>query len=935
MIMLASCVENELVLETEGDIIFKAAIEAPSSNPQIPFDTHQTKTFIDENSAYESGVGTMWRPKETIGVYSRYSKNAKFTSTNSSNTGNVSFSGFVLGTPEYAYYPYSDENRNVNPTAVKGVMPSNQEYNSIHKDIVGDYRAGIFDERDWFSSTFKFTRLVSILQFVIDATGTPLADSNIRQIEFKVSNQSKIAGDFTINLQTQEAVNGSFNEGDDRITMNWINAPTLYSNRSQTAYMTCLPAVQPGDEMTFVITTNTHRATIKRTSKVVFTPNGLYYFPLTLTNFPDMTVEQITVINPSEPETPAIGTHPVLHGMKFTVADNPGKILDRKLVYQSSATTYTTCTEEVCAVDTTNHTISLYLPYLNNRKLVPVFEIPEGTQLYYEGGEIISGETEVDFATYKQVAVVNEVGDGVIYDINFTNTGLPVVVVNQQTGVVTSASGDTQNGSAAWYKATGAAWQPKDSDWMMSDASVDNFMVYNADGTSAVTDKNGAVVEKPLLASTRVRGNVSQQMPKKPFAVKLDKKSGVLGMAPHKRWVLLANWSDRTLMRNAVAYDIAEIFRNTFPTDGIAWSPSGEFVELVYNGVHVGNYYLCEQVKIDSGRLDIADPYDKDDAYSGVAEDYGYLLESDDAYDEAVKFITKTYIPFQFKDDADGSGSMLAYVKGIVNGIDDNLYNGNWTEAFKTMDLASFVDFLLIQELMMNGELGYPKSVYTYIDGGKLYAGPIWDFDWQTIPNITEIESKYDNMYTNNGGKASYNFTYDKSMLATATFNRKSSAPTSVNNDDKSFMWYPMLVKNAEFKAMAAERWNAVKGAISGYADGQIPAMAAKIKKSEAENWSMWKLDSGSSGAKNRYNTYGIGGGFKGDEAMTFDNAVSTLTNNLNKRINGMSYVSNQSWPSVSGVPSYSGSSSGSSSGSGSGSSSGSGNWWDNIWPWR
>jgi hypothetical protein len=82
---------------------------------------------------------------------------------------------------------------------------------------------------------------------------------------------------------------------------------------------------------------------------------------------------------------------------------------------------------------------------------------------------------------------------------------------------------------------------------------VDNFMVYNADGTPAITDKNGATLSEPLFSGTRLRGNVTQQMPKKSFAVKLDKKSGVLDMKPHKRWVLLANWKDRTLMRNAVA----------------------------------------------------------------------------------------------------------------------------------------------------------------------------------------------------------------------------------------------------------------------------------------------------------------------------------------------------------------------------------------------
>lgn len=918
MIMLASCVENELSPETDGDIIFKAEIEAPSTGPQIPFDTPQTKTYIDENEAYASGVSTMWRPKENVGVYSRYSKNAKFTSTNSSNSSKVSFSGFALGTPEYAYYPYSDANRNVSSTTVKGVMPSNQEYNSVHKDIVGDYRAGVFEERDWFSSTFKFTRLVSILQFVIDATGTPLADTDIRQIEFKVSNQSKIAGNFTINLQTQETSNSSFKEGNDKITLNWINTPTLYSNRSQTAYMTCLPAVQPGDEMTFVITTKTHRATIKRTSKVAFAANGLYYFPLTLTNFPDMTVEQIAIINPSQPETPAVGTHPVLHSMKFTVADNPGKILPGQVSYNTSSkrTTYSANkrSEEVCTVDTVNHKVTAFIPYLGSRKLVPVFEIPEGTKLYYEGGEIISGVTEVDFARFKQIAVVNEVEQGVIYDVELANTGLPVVVVNQVSGLSRTSDG-------FWENATGTQTQSKDSDWTMEDG--DSFMVYNPDGTSALLDKNGANVDVPVLSSTRLRGNVSQKMPKKPFAVKLDKKHAVkitkangevVNMPAHKRWVLLANWSDRTLMRNAVAYDVAKIFENNL-SGSIAWNVSGEFVELVYNGVHVGNYYLCEQVKIDGNRLDIADPYDVEDAYSGNPADYGYLLESDDAYDEAVKFMSKHYIPFQFKDDADAGGEMLQYAKDIVYGIEENLYKGYsgttsaFAEAYKTMDLTSFVDFLLIQELMMNGELKHPKSCYTYISNGKLYAGPIWDFDWQTIPNISVIESYYDNAYT--GGANTYNYTYTTSMLAEAVeksswfsktyycFRKSSGYPSEPNEDDRSYMWYPMLVKDATFKATAAERWNVISGLVTAYANTEIPKMAAEIRKSEELNWSMWKLESGSGAAQQRWSTYDVGGGFKGDEAMTFDNAVSTLSSNLNNRINGMSYVSNQNWPSI------------------------------------
>lgn len=899
-----------------------------SCTPSVPEVEETVSQQITATIANSEDVQTVWSTSDQLGVYTNKSeKNVKYANSASKNSAEAAFkaSTKVNGNPQYAYYPYNSGNASRNATGLKGELPQEQVMKTAGV-YPYDYRYGVQVGTDTKKNPiFEFKSMFANMSIGIDASGTPLAGKELANVICKVTRSGAavpVAGAFSFS-----AADGTYSPDSSvysDVTASWSTAQTL--GKATACHMTLFPAVKAGDVLEFTVNTSDSSAKIRMTTEDTFVPEGWYTFSLNLAEA-ELTLPEVPVVPPE------------IKSIKFTVADNPGKILARKLVYKSSATTYESRTEEVCSIDENARTISLYLPYLNNRNLVPVFELSEGATLRSNGEEVISGKTSVDFSTYKELTVTNAAGTEAVYTVNLTNTGLPVVVVNQYSGVVTSSSDDTQKGSAAWYKATGAAWQPKNSDWSMQEG--DSFMAYNADGTSAVTDKGGAIVNAPILASTRERGNVSRQMPKKPFAVKLDKKSGVLGMAPHKRWVLLANWSDRTLMRNAVAYDIAEIFRNTFPNDGIAWSPSGQFVELVYNGVHVGNYYLCEQVKIDSGRLDIADPYDKADAYSGNPENYGYLMESDDAYDETVKFITKTYIPFMFKEDADAGGEMLAYVKGIVNGIDDNLYDGKWEEAYKTMDLASFVDFLLIQELMMNGELGYPKSCYTYVDGGKLYAGPLWDFDWQTIPNISVIESNYDNAYTNNGGKASYDFTYTKSMLATATFNRKSSAPTSVKSDDKSFMWYPMLVKSTQFKDMAAERWDAVKGLISAYADSQIPMMAEKIRKSEAENWNMWYLTSGSSAARSRYSTYNIGGGFKGDEAMTFDNAVSTLSSNLNKRISGMSYVSSKTWPSVSGVPSYSGSSSGSGSGSNSGSNSGSGsssgsnnNWWSDWWPW-
>ena len=303
----------------------------------------------------------------------------------------------------------------------------------------------------------------------------------------------------------------------------------------------------------------------------------------------------------------------------------------------------------------------------------------------------------------------------------------------------------------------------------------------------------------------------------------------------------------------------------------------------------MGNYYLCEQIKIDENRLNIKEPYDAEDTYSGNAADYGYLMECDDGYDETWKFVTKKYIPFLFKDD--GNEDMLNYAAGFVRGLEEKITAGKYTEAYKSMDLTSMVDFLLIQDLMMNSEMKHPKSCYTYINNGIFYAGPIWDFDWNTLP----VSSSY--------SEESYSFT--KSMLAKASVKSSSSYPSSPKTSDKNYIWYTFLTQdNTTFNTLAAQRWNGVVSAIQGFVNNDIPAIKSKIAKSEAENNAMWPVDAkDDSYSKRRGSLYGIGGwytssaGYCGDEGLTFDEAVSTLQNTLNTRISGMNtYVNNKSW---------------------------------------
>ncbi len=891
--VFSSCAQQELD-RPEAEVI-----TAIAELPEFEEGFVDTKSVVSEK---DSGFEMIWDTKESIGVYGSRMTNVKFTSTNKYyQQASTTFSGGSLfSSPQYAYYPYSADNASNDMTAVRGNLPSTQFFSTVLKKMNTDYKIGVYSSRSWTGYKFSFYHLLTFLKFTINADGTPLQGDELQRITLEVMTADgqprHLNGKFTFDLtkSSAEAITSwdAPEQDANRLTLVFNDTPVLKEGATYRGYLSAAPTSVPGDILHWEIVTDKHIARATRTAKGTFAPNKVINYSLTLANFTDMVVEEIPEYVPEEPsDDPLAGltdATPVLNSFKFTVENNPGKILSRKFTHNSSfSVTTSTVAEEVCTVDQTNKKVTLYVPYLNNRKLVPTFEIPEGTALVYEGGIVESGVTEIDFTQYKQIAVINGVNESVVYDVELTNTGLPVVVVNQLSGTTSSESdSDYTRASNAWYKATGTKWQPKDADWSMEDG--DSFMVYNADGTSALTDKNGAVVTDAVLSSTRLRGNVTQQMPKKPFAVKLDKKHGVLDMPAHKRWVLLANWKDRTLMRNEVAFGIADVFKQTFPNDGMAWNPSGQHVELVYNGVYVGNYYLCEHVKIDGNRLDINDPYDAEDAYSGNPADYGYLLEADDGYDETWKFTTACYVPFLFKDD--GNDAMLTYAANFVRGIEDNLFkntSAGYEAAFAQMDLTSFVDFWLVQELMMNSETKHPKSCYNYLNNGKMYAGPLWDFDWNTLPTSSTYSEE--------------SYSYTTSILSkNKAYHKRSGYPTAPNSSDKNYIWYPMLVKNATFKALAAERWNAVKGAIQAYVDAEIPRVQAAIAKSEAENNKMWPVDSGTSawGSK-RYSTYGIGGGFCGDEAKSFSDAVSTMQKTLTTRISGMDFVSTQTWPSV------------------------------------
>lgn len=394
------------------------------------------------------------------------------------------------------------------------------------------------------------------------------------------------------------------------------------------------------------------------------------------------------------------------------------------------------------------------------------------------------------------------------YVVEVTNTGLPVAVLEQE------------GGSVYWDEA-GINVRAKSEDW----GGNDHFTLYNADGTVDV---------ETALCSSRLRGNSTQNFPKLPFALKFDKKVGIQGLPTDKRWELLANWMDRTSLRNAVALDIAHRTAGAH-TDGLGWSPNGVNVELVINGRHVGNYFLCEKVKIDADRVNIKDCYedvvDGGNSNPSVA-DCGYLLEFDDAMDEVNCFRTDRGLPVMFKDEVPENGTLFNAIKDKIETIEQNLENGNYSEAYKQLDINSVIDYFFVQELTFNDEYKHPKSVYMYIDGeDKLTAGPVWDFDWQTfiIPDqVRAYGGTYDCRNTDE-------WLYGASALAEKQW--PWGNPDYVN--DKPYMWYPLLFKDPTFRSSLQTRWTAVYAALQAVV-AEIDRLALQNRLSDKFNSAMW-----------------------------------------------------------------------------------------------
>jgi hypothetical protein len=216
----------------------------------------------------------------------------------------------------------------------------------------------------------------------------------------------------------------------------------------------------------------------------------------------------------------------------------------------------------------------------------------------------------------------------------------------------------------------------------------------------------------------RGRGNSTWDMPKKSYQFKLDEKHNLFNFPEDKKWLMLANYSDKTMLRNALAFELGYL-------SILDWTPNYHFAEVIINGKAKGLYQFTEKVETgDDNRVKIGDE--------------GFLLEVDqlDRIDkDDIYFTTKKQLLFVVKDPNLKWGSIeLEEVKSYIINTENVLYSDKFDDPIngysKYIDVDSFVDWYIINEISKNNDAIFFSSVYmNYVSGGKLKMGPIWDFD--------------------------------------------------------------------------------------------------------------------------------------------------------------------------------------------------------------
>ena len=236
---------------------------------------------------------------------------------------------------------------------------------------------------------------------------------------------------------------------------------------------------------------------------------------------------------------------------------------------------------------------------------------------------------------------------------------------------------------------------------------------------SEVADKN---------ATIRIRGNSTSSGEKKPYNIKFSSKINLFGMGKGKRYCLIANLYDPTLIRNQAAFDFARAM-------GLKYTPDSMLVDVYFNGKYAGCYQLCEAITEGSGRVD-------------VDLDNGDFLLERDVREDAGRTYVKSSMGFEFGITApdEPTAAQRRQILDSINQAEKALLSGDYEQVKKAFDIPSFVDTYICNELFKNVDVA-TLSTRFYYKNGKMYGGPVWDFDLSSGNCDSDYYVSYNNYY--------------------------------------------------------------------------------------------------------------------------------------------------------------------------------------------
>jgi hypothetical protein len=270
--------------------------------------------------------------------------------------------------------------------------------------------------------------------------------------------------------------------------------------------------------------------------------------------------------------------------------------------------------------------------------------------------------------------------------------------------------------------------------------NVDFKIIYNGPGSYNHPNDPANIYDG--IAGIEIRGAYSSTLPQKPYGVETRDSLGennnisLLGMPSENDWILLANYNDKTFLRNVLAFDL-------FTKMG-HYAPRTQLCEVVIDDIYNGIYVFTEKIKRDNGRVDIA-KLDLDDN-AGDSLTGGYIFRVD-YWDWNNSWLSNYYNPnfpgddvyyvYNYPDENDITTQQKSYIQNLVGNFEDALWGTDFEDPVlgyrPYINTRSFIDYFIVNEFARNVD-GFKKSRNFHKDKDSkdslIYAGPVWDFDW-------------------------------------------------------------------------------------------------------------------------------------------------------------------------------------------------------------